>query len=151
MARDRSSSDGPSESGISIIGPGMKVVGDCKTVGTVRVEGMVEGSITAASAVVIGREGVVTGDVAAQDVVVAGRLSGTLTAESRVELQATCRVEGEIHTRRMQVEEGAILNGSVHMRSNGSPQASRSEGEQQPAIASAAERKRRTPIGSLLQ
>ena len=151
MARDRNSSGTPPEAVTSIIGLGMKVIGDCETEASVRVDGTVEGSIKAAKAVVIGKEGVVIGDVATQGAVVAGRVSGTLNAESRLELQTTCQVEGEIHTRRMQVEEGAILDGSVHVGSKGSPQAGRSEGEQQIAIASAAQRNNQNPIGSLLQ
>ncbi|MCA9738173.1 MAG: polymer-forming cytoskeletal protein, partial [Gemmatimonadetes bacterium] len=30
-------------------------------------------------------------------------------------LQSTCRIDGEIFVRRMQLEEGAILNGRIHM------------------------------------
>jgi len=103
------------ETVISIIGPGMKVVGDCHTDGTLRVEGVVEGSIKAGKAVVIGRQGAVVGDVHTQDAVVSGKVTGTLVAESRLELQATCQIEGEVRTRRMQLEEGALLNGTVHM------------------------------------
>lgn len=113
MARD--SSGTPPESVISIIGPGMTVVGDCQTDGTVRVEGTVEGSIRAGKAIVVGRQGLVKGDVTTQDAVVSGRVTGTLVAESRLEVQATSRIDGEVHTRRMQLEEGAVLNGSVHM------------------------------------
>jgi len=113
MARDTSST--PPESVISIIGPGMTVVGDCKTEGTVRVEGVVEGSIRAAKAVVIGKQGKVVGDIHTQDAVISGHVSGTLVAESRLELQATCRIDGQVHTRRMQLEEGAVLNGTVEM------------------------------------
>jgi len=119
MARDGRSKGTSPEPVISIIGPGMKVIGDCETEATLRVEGIVEGSIRAAKAVVIGKAGVVIGDVATQDAVVAGRLSGNLIVESRLELQATCQVDGEIHARRMQVEEGAILNGSVHIGGEG--------------------------------
>ena len=115
MARDRDSSGTSTDSVISIIGPGMKIVGDCETEGTIRVEGTVEGSIKAGKAVVIGKKGVVTGDIATQDAVISGRVEGTLVAASRLELQATCHIEGEVHTRRMQLEEGAVLNGSVHM------------------------------------
>jgi cytoskeletal protein CcmA (bactofilin family) len=105
----------PPETVISIIGPGMKVIGDCHTDGTVRVEGTVEGSIKAGKAVVIGKQGSVKGDVHTQDAVISGKVSGTLVAESRLELQATCQIEGEVRTRRMQLEEGALLNGTVHM------------------------------------
>ncbi len=113
MARD-SAGTAP-EAVISIIGPGMKVIGDCHTDGTVRVEGTVEGSIKAGKAVVIGRQGAVIGDIQTQDAVVSGRVTGTLVAESRLELQATCQIDGDVRTRRMQLEEGAILNGTVHM------------------------------------
>jgi len=113
MARDNTGT--PPESVISIVGPGMTVVGDCKTEGTIRVEGVVEGGIHAAKAVVIGKQGVVRGDISTQDAVIAGRVEGTVVADSRLELQATCKIEGEIRTRRMQLEEGAVLNGTVQM------------------------------------
>lgn len=115
MARDRDTSSMPSDSVISIIGPGMTITGDCVTDGTIRVEGTVEGAIKAGKAVVIGKQGCVKGDVETQDAVVSGRVEGTLTAASRLELQATCHIEGEVYTRRMQLEEGAVLNGSVKM------------------------------------
>ena len=117
MARDRDNSPASPESVISIIGPGMTIVGDCESDGTVRVEGSVEGSIKAGKAIVIGKQGLVTGDIVTQDAVISGRVVGTLVAASRLELQATCHIEGEVHTKRMQLEEGAVLNGTVHMSS----------------------------------
>jgi len=115
MARDRDRPTGPADSVISIIGPGMKIVGNIETDGTVRIEGIVDGSIKAGKAVVIGKQGTVNGDIKTQDAVISGRVDGTLVAASRLELQATCHIEGEVHTRRMQLEEGAVLNGNVHM------------------------------------
>ncbi|MCG6957110.1 MAG: polymer-forming cytoskeletal protein [Gemmatimonadetes bacterium] len=115
MARDRASNGSPPETVISIIGPGMTVVGDCQTEGTVRVEGTVRGSVSAGKAVVVGRDGLVEGDITTQDAVISGTVRGALVAESRLELQATCRIEGDIRVRRMQLEEGAILNGTVQM------------------------------------
>ncbi len=115
MARDRDAKTSPPEQVISIIGPGMKVVGDCDTDGTVRVEGRVEGNIRAGKAVVVGKEGDVQGDIFTQDAVISGSVTGTLRAESRLEIQATSRIEGEVVAGRMQLEEGAILNGSVQM------------------------------------
>lgn len=115
MARERDNTQASPESVISIIGPGMTIVGNCETDGTVRVEGTVEGSVKAGKAVVIGKQGLVSGDISTQDAVISGRVEGKLVAASRLELQATCHIEGEVHTRRMQLEEGAVLNGSVHM------------------------------------
>jgi cytoskeletal protein CcmA (bactofilin family) len=115
MARDRNSGGAPPDSVISIIGPGMNVVGDCSTDGTIRIEGRVEGSIRAGKAVVIGKEGIVDGDVSTQDAVVSGTVRGTLVAASRLEVQATATVEGEVRAKRLQLEEGAVLNGTVQM------------------------------------
>lgn len=115
MARDRGPNLAPPETVISIIGPGMEVIGECSTDGTLRIEGRVQGAVRAGKAVVVGKDGAVDGDVFTQDAVISGRVSGTLVAESRLELQATCRIEGEVRARRMQLEEGAILNGTVLM------------------------------------
>ncbi|HEX7050901.1 MAG TPA: polymer-forming cytoskeletal protein [Longimicrobiales bacterium] len=98
---------------ISIIGPGMRVVGDCSTEGTLRVEGTIEGTVQAGKAVVVGKDGAVLGDVTTQDAVIGGRVVGTIIAESRLELQATCVIEGEVRARRIKLDEGGRLNGNI--------------------------------------
>jgi cytoskeletal protein CcmA (bactofilin family) len=103
------------DAAISLIAHGMKIVGDCETDGTVRVEGHVEGTIRAGKSVVVGRGGEVTGDIITQDAVVSGRINGNIVAESRLELQSTCDIQGEIRSRRVQLDEGARFNGQVHM------------------------------------
>jgi cytoskeletal protein CcmA (bactofilin family) len=115
MSKDRGAKVSPPDNVISIIGPGMKVVGDCEVEGALRIEGSVQGNIRAGKAVVVGRDGVVEGDISTQDAVVAGTVRGTLRAESRLEVQGTSRIEGEIVATRLQLEEGAILNGTVQM------------------------------------
>lgn len=119
MARDRQPQTMPSDTVISIIGAGMRVVGDCTTDGTLRIEGTVEGTVKAGKAVVVGKEGLVDGHVETQDAVIGGRITGSLSAASRLELQATAVVDGEVRARRMQLEEGAILNGNVTMGETG--------------------------------
>jgi cytoskeletal protein CcmA (bactofilin family) len=112
---ERESGDGA----ISLIAPGMKIVGDCETEGTIRVEGLIEGTIRAGKSVVVGRSGEVTGDIVTQDAVISGRVSGNITADSRLELQATCDIQGELRSRRVQLDEGARFNGQVHMEEAG--------------------------------
>lgn len=130
MARDRGGNPSPPEQVISIIGPGMKVVGDCEADGAIRVEGAVQGNIRAGKSVVIGKKGVVDGDIFTQDAVIAGTIRGTIRAESRLELQGTSRIDGEIIATRLQLEEGAVLNGTVQMSDgNGFPTSAKSEQE----------------------
>ena len=108
---------GPREVGdvVSIIGPGMKIVGDCSSDGTIRVEGRVEGSVVSGKSVVVGKEGLVVGDIKTQDAIIAGSVSGSVAAESRVELQATCRIKGDIQSRRVKLDEGGQVDGRLHM------------------------------------
>lgn len=115
MAKERGLKPSPPEQVISLIGPGMRVVGDCDADGAIRIEGTVQGDVRAGKAVVVGKEGLVEGDIFTQDAVVAGTVRGVLRAESRLELQATSRIEGEVIAGRIQLEEGAVLNGSVQM------------------------------------
>jgi cytoskeletal protein CcmA (bactofilin family) len=114
MAKESQSAQVPHENAISIIGPGMKIVGDCDTEGTLRIEGTIQGTVRAAKAVVIGKDGVVTGDVSTQDAIIGGRVMGSVIADSRLELQATCVIEGEIRARRIKLDEGGRVNGTVH-------------------------------------
>ena len=119
MAKDQPAQ--PSSGAISIITPGTKVNGDVETDGTLRVEGTVEGMIRAAKAVVVGKDGVVIGDIMTQDAVIGGRVTGTVVAESRLELQATCIIDGEIRARRVKLDEGGKVNGQVAMGDTPTP------------------------------
>jgi len=113
MARQDEPMAQPREGVISIIGPGMRVVGDCETDGTLRIEGTVEGTVKAGKAVVVGKDGTVEGDILTQDAIVGGKVKGKIVADSRLELQATCLVEGEVRARRIKLDEGGTINGSV--------------------------------------
>lgn len=125
MAKDKgSAAAAPAHEGvISIIGTGMRVVGDCETEGTLRIEGELRGSIRAGKAVVVGKDGLVVGDILTQDAIIGGKVTGTVVAESRLELQATCVIDGEIHARRIKLDEGGKVNGEIRTGEVTLPQA----------------------------
>jgi cytoskeletal protein CcmA (bactofilin family) len=112
-----SSSDGA----ISIIGHGMRVVGDISTEGIVRIEGVVEGSVHAGRSVIVGKQGEVRGDVVAEEAVIGGTVRGTMRISARLELQGSSVVEGEItaSAHHLTLEEGALFEGTVHMHGEG--------------------------------
>ena len=113
MAKNTSSSKTPPEAVISIIGVGMTLEGDSETDGSIRIEGTVRGSVKAGKSVVVGRDGLVDGSIYTQDAVISGRVSGGIHAASRLELLATSEVTGKIEAPRMQVEDGAKVQGQV--------------------------------------
>lgn len=111
--KGRAGSD--ADSGLSIIGTGMRVVGDITADGVVKVEGTVVGTIRAGRQVLVAKGGVVEGDVIAREAIVGGEVRGSIEASERLELQATSVVHGDIATRRLLVQEGGEVNGVVRM------------------------------------
>lgn len=105
------------EASLSIIGPGMEIVGDVVSDGDVRVQGRIQGTLRASGTVAIGKDGEVHGDLFANEAVVAGKIRGTLTAPERIHLQATCDVEGQVHagSGHFVLDEGGRFSGQVHM------------------------------------
>jgi cytoskeletal protein CcmA (bactofilin family) len=140
MAKETNGSQTPRDGVISIIGPGMRVDGDCSTEGTLRIEGHIKGTVRAGKAVVISKDGVVEGDVITQDAIIGGKVTGSVAADSRLELQATCEIQGEIRARRIKLDEGGQINGNVRTgdleRASG---AGRSHGTDSSRLASAAD------------
>jgi cytoskeletal protein CcmA (bactofilin family) len=115
MAKESNGAQPARESVVSIIGPGMRVVGNCETEGTLRIEGFVDGIVRAGKAIVVGKDGEISGDIITQDAIIGGTVRGTIVAESRLELQATCVIEGEIRARRIKLDEGGQIRGTVQV------------------------------------
>ncbi|HVZ49598.1 MAG TPA: polymer-forming cytoskeletal protein [Gemmatimonadaceae bacterium] len=109
------------EAVLSIVAAGMKVTGDVETSGVIKVDGEINGSITGARQVLLGRGGVVRGNVAGGEIVVGGSVEGSVIASDRLELQSTASVKGDIDTRSIVVIEGARINGLVRMNESVAP------------------------------
>ena len=123
MSKGRATQAAAADKVISIIGPGMHIVGDCDTTDTIRIEGRIEGSVRAEKAVVVGEGGRVNGDIQTQDAVIAGMVKGALDVDSRLELKETCVIDGEIRATRLKLDEGGVVTGTVSIgrREAGAP------------------------------
>jgi cytoskeletal protein CcmA (bactofilin family) len=101
--------------GLSIIGLGMTIHGDIETAGVVKVEGVVNGHVSAGQQVLVAKGGLIDGDVDTGEAVVGGSVHGAVRASGRVEIQAGATVQGDVTTKRISVAEGAVLNGAIRM------------------------------------
>src|SRR5438034_3857031 len=91
-----------SETGLSIIGAGMRVVGDITAEGVVKIEGTVVGTVRAGRQVLVGKGGEVEGDVISREAIIGGEVRGSIRADERVEIQSTSVVRSEEHTSELQ-------------------------------------------------
>jgi len=99
--------------GLSIIGAGMTIQGDVDSSGVVKIEGTVNGHVTATHQVLVAKGGRIEGDVVTGEAMIAGVVHGAVRALQRVEIQTGAVVEGDVTTGRILVAEGALLNGTV--------------------------------------
>jgi cytoskeletal protein CcmA (bactofilin family) len=102
---------------ITVIGPEAYFHGVVTVRGSLRVDGEMEGNIHEAQTVVVGRNGRVKGDVCAEHVVVGGVIEGEVVASRQLEIISGGRVNGDIRTGKLLIEEGAVFEGHCAMGS----------------------------------
>jgi len=100
----------------TIIGQGTVLKGECAVKGTVRVEGVIDGSLNASGIAILGKSGQVKGDMLVGNAIVGGKVDGSVVASGRLELQTGAKVEGDIKARKLVVEEGVFFQGYCNMK-----------------------------------
>ena len=98
----------------TIIGPDTRFQGNVRSKGYVRVDGEIDGSVSA-EGVIIGEKAVVTGDITAKMVFVGGKVTGNVTAAAALELQPKGQIRGDIRTAQLSIVDGAVFEGQCVM------------------------------------
>ncbi|HJZ69542.1 MAG TPA: polymer-forming cytoskeletal protein [Blastocatellia bacterium] len=100
----------------------VEVSGEVRFAGVLQVEGKVTGKlISETGTLVIEQTGEVNADVEVGVCLIRGALHGNLDIRSRVEVSKTGRIQGDIKTPVLIVEEGALLKGAVLMGDESAP------------------------------
>lgn len=115
FSRPQGSSRPGEPAGLTIIAVGTTVAGDISSEGVVKVEGTVEGTVRAATQLLIAAGAVIRGDIFAAEVVAGGEVHGGIQAGDRVEIQAGALVAGDIRTQRLHIADGGRVNGQITM------------------------------------
>lgn len=80
------------------------------------IDGRIEGTLTFKdNRVTVGRNGVVAANIAAREVVIMGKVTGNIECSDRVDIRSEGSLTGDIVSRRISVEDGALLRGSVQL------------------------------------
>ena len=95
----------------SILSKELKVSGNIKAEGKVRIDGQIEGDIEG-DFVILGVSAVVKGNVNADVLILQGKVKWNIYAQT-LELKSTAVVEGEIFAKGFVVEQGASVSGKV--------------------------------------
>ncbi len=80
-----------------------------------RINGKFEGSLDTRGNLTIGQAAVVFADIVGDNVIIGGRVKGKITAKERLTLLPTAVVEGDIYPAKLNIAEGALLEGRCLM------------------------------------
>lgn len=105
------------KNGDTVIGNEAYFQGTLTAKGSLRIDGRVDGSIVDAKIVTVGKSGKVKGDISCEVCYVCGEVNGNITALDHIEALSGCRVDGDLRSARIMLEEGAMFNGNCSMDS----------------------------------
>lgn len=80
-----------------------------------RINGRFEGTLDTRGNLTIGSTAVVAADINGDNIVIGGRVKGRIVARERLTLLPTAVVEGEIFPVKLNIAEGAVLEGGCRM------------------------------------
>jgi cytoskeletal protein CcmA (bactofilin family) len=103
-------------SDFGLIGKGIEVTGNIQFADQLHVEGKITGKLNSESgSLIVGESGHIEAQIDVGTCIIHGAISGDLVARSRVEIHKTGRMQGDVITPVLVVEEGAIFNGAIKM------------------------------------
>lgn len=105
----------PNQNQVNLIGTGTVFEGTVRAENDIRASGKVIGTLNVEGKAMIAESGVVEGEVIATNATIAGHVQGKIQVEERLVLKSTARVDSNIDTDRLVVEEGAQFTGEISM------------------------------------
>ncbi|MGM0611876.1 MAG: bactofilin family protein [Bacteroidota bacterium] len=103
---------------INILDSGTVIKGDLESTGRLRIDGKIVGSINSKEKIILGQTGYVEGEVQCKNAEFSGKVKGKVVVEELLSLQASARLDGEVFTKKLAIEPGAVFNANCQMTEN---------------------------------
>ena len=116
---------------VTIVGQGAKLEGTVVSAGSLRIDGQVRGQINAEGDVLLSPQSQVEADIRAQNVSIAGRFKGSIYVKGKAHVGRGGRIDGNITSKTLVVEEGGIFHGQSIMDGSSPPDGARQQGAPQ--------------------
>ncbi len=97
---------------------GTIIVGDIKVEHDLRIDGYTKGTVEVAGILILGSTGKIEGQVQARAATIAGQIVGNLKGHDKIVLESTSTLIGDLQTRELVINEGAIFQGNCSMNRN---------------------------------
>lgn len=100
---------------INSIMEGTSIEGEIRSDSNIRIDGRVKGMVNARGRVIVGNSGVIEGEVVCQSSDIEGTVIGKINCQDLLSLKATAKIQGDIHTKKLAIEPGAVFTGNCSM------------------------------------
>ncbi len=106
----------PDQSEITaFLGKGTEFKGVLSFEGTIRVDGKVDGEVVSKDTLIAGDESLLQGEISIGTLICSGKVMGNVHAIKKVHLLAPAKIQGNIKTPKLIIEEGVIFDGKCEM------------------------------------
>ena len=105
----------------TILSEDVEVVGSIKSNADIQIQGKLNGDLLCNGNAIIGETASIKGNITADSTSISGQVAGNVTAKDRIELKSTARLNGDIRSKRLTVEDGVTFIGKSEVNPAGAP------------------------------
>jgi len=109
----------PTQSGFSSsvnsIGEGTYVEGSINASSDIRIDGEIKGNLICQGKLILGERGKIVGEIECANALIEGEIRGKVVVSGLLQAKETAIIEGEIYADKLDVNSGAVVNGSCSM------------------------------------
>ena len=100
----------------TIVSSSMRIEGELKSNGNIKIDGIISGKIHTAQDVLIGPNAQIDADIIAQSAVIAGVVKGNVTVKNSLLIVETGKVIGNLSCTTLGINKGAYFAGNCRMQ-----------------------------------
>ena len=100
----------------TLIGPGIRFVGNIEATEDIEINGRVEGNISSGNTITVTEEGSIRGDIAAENYILEGISEGNAKVQDFCKVGKNGSFTGELFAATLVTEDGSAFEGVLHLK-----------------------------------
>ena len=105
----------PTSGALNVLGEGTTIDGNLTSSGDLRIDGVVNGNVETKGKCVLGLSGKIIGNIQAKSCDISGKVDGNVRVTDLLLVKSSGKINGDINTAKIVVENGGEFNGSCTM------------------------------------
>jgi len=112
----------PSDNPETIVSANMRIEGELKSNGSIRIDGIITGKVQTSGDLAVGSSAQIDADLIAQNAVIGGIIKGNVTVKQALVILETGKILGNVSCSSLGIREGAYFSGNCRMQDSKVPQ-----------------------------